>query len=460
MPQNLNYDKENVFSIYQYALNLTGQSLSEVSEITHETTNSRNRGDLGTLVEKYYFKHQPIDNHGPDFAAAGLELKTTGVLKKNGGKFQAKERLVLTMINYEAIVNETWETSSFFKKCKLMLVLFYLYTKEVPVEERKFVLEPYVFALPTRLGFSDENKWLEKFTIPDEDAITIKNDWEFIRRKVMQGKAHELSEGDTFYLGACRKGSGGESEALRSQPFSSEKAKARAFSFKQSYINRLIDGHIQSEFSLEMKEGLDFSEITKRKFAPFIGKTVEEISKRLAFNLKAKNYKSFHRALANKILGGNSNSVPELDGAGVEMKTIRLSSSGKPRESMSFPSFKFLEIVNEEWEESSFYSKIEKKFLFVIFGMDNNGIEKLLKVEYWNMPYEDRLEAKRVWEETKRRVKIDASDLPKSRESSIAHVRPKARNGNDKQITPQGTMHLKQCFWLNREYIGKVIENL
>ena len=119
MPEHLNYDKKNVSSIYQYALKLTGQSLSEVSEITPEITNSRNRGDLGTLVEKYYFKHQPDDSHGPDFAEAGLELKTTGVLKKNGGRFKAKERLVLTMINYESIVTETWETSNFFKKCKL-----------------------------------------------------------------------------------------------------------------------------------------------------------------------------------------------------------------------------------------------------------------------------------------------------------------------------------------------------
>jgi hypothetical protein len=103
MRENLNYDKKNVFSIYQYALKLTGQSLAEVVDINPETTNIRNRGDLGTLVEKYYFKHQPIDIHSPDFAEAGLELKTTGVLKKNATGFQAKERLVLTMINYEAI---------------------------------------------------------------------------------------------------------------------------------------------------------------------------------------------------------------------------------------------------------------------------------------------------------------------------------------------------------------------
>ena len=76
------------------------------------------------------------------------------------------------------------------------------------------------------------------------------------------------------------------------------------------------------------------------------------------------------------------------------------------------------------------------------------------------MPYEDRLEAERVWRETKRRVVIDAFDLPGMRESLVAHVRPKAKDGNDKTLTPQGTMRTKQCFWLNARYIGSVVANL
>ena len=73
------------------------------------------------------------------------------------------------------------------------------------------------------------------------------------------------------------------------------------------------------------------------------------------------------------------------------------------------------------------------------------------------MPYKDRLEAQRVWEETKRRVLIDAKDLPRVGESYLAHVRPKARDGSDKIRTPQGDMHLKQCFWLNQNYLHQVV---
>ncbi len=76
------------------------------------------------------------------------------------------------------------------------------------------------------------------------------------------------------------------------------------------------------------------------------------------------------------------------------------------------------------------------------------------------MPYDDRLEARRVWEETKRRVFVDASDLPRMSESDVAHVRPKGRDGKDKLPTPQGDMQVKKCFWLNSTYIASVVADL
>jgi DNA mismatch repair protein MutH len=125
---------------------------------------------------------------------------------------------------------------------------------------------------------------------------------------------------------------------------------------------------------------------------------------------------------------------------------------------MSFPGFKYLEIVNQEWEESTFFEKLESRFLFIVFREDNEGIERLDKVLYWNMPYEDRLEAQRVWEETKRRVAVDATNLPRGSESRVAHVRPKAKDARDTIPTPQGAMLVKKCFWLNRGYIQAILE--
>lgn len=447
------YDKSSVESIFEYALALTGKSLEEAIDLPATLKNDKGRGQLGNMVEEYYFGIKQNSDHRPDFPECGLELKTTGVLKKKSNEYKAKERLVLSIINYESIVAERWKSSSLLEKIKLMLILFYLYDAEIPAHQRKFILEPLLFE------------------IPDEDLEIIRRDWAFIQQKVEDGKAHELSEGDTFYLGACRKGSGGLNEPLRTQPNSDVGAKARAFSFKQPYLSKIIAQHVlvtsqtgrlipEVVSRLGVSDTVTFEEATELRFRPYIGMTISDISDALDFHKSDKNQKGFHRSLANRILSAGDGSVLELQKADIELKTIRLNESVKPREAMSFPGFKFNEIIHQDWEDSNFFEKLEHKFLFVIFIIDEIGIERLQKVAYWNMPYADRLEAQAVWEETRRRVNIDASNLPKSKESRVAHVRPKGRNKADTLPTPQGTQVTKQCFWLNRLYIHDVVKGL
>ena len=437
----MEYDINSAESIYEFSLNLYDKTLNEAVVLPPEVVNAKNKGDLGSLVEKYFFKHVPPNNHEPDFAVAGLELKTTGLKKDKKGEFVAKERLVLTMIDFNTIVNQDWETSSYLHKCRRMLILFYEYDKEKSSIDRKFVLKPIIFEIPA------------------EDLQIFKRDWETIRSKVRAGKAHEISEGDTFYLGACRKGAGGEKESLRRQPFSEIRAPARALAIKQGYLTRLVQKNVNNSLSF-LGESNSLEIATQKKFEKFLGMSVDEISDYFKVHKTSKNQKGFKRKLATLILSGNEEVVPELQKAGIHMKTVCLNAKNRARESMSFPTFDFLAITKMDWEDSSFFEKIESKFLFVVFKLGEDGIERLHKVAYWNMPYEDRNEARRVWEDTKRRVSIDASDLPRMTESRVAHVRPKAKDGSDKALTPQGTYHLKQCFWLNSSYISDVIEEL
>lgn len=463
------YDEEKIESIVESAFILRGKSLQDV--IGHPVQgNNRNRGEYGLFLEKEFYGMPPSSKSVPDFEKAGLELKMTPLVprkKSKGGQLvRAKERLVLGKIDYFSIINEDYISSSLKKKCNLMLVFFYFYDKSVSTEQQVITENsPLLIALDSNLeSVSSTNREyaLENaFVIPAEDQIQIQEDWEKIKSLVFLGKAHELSEGDTFYLGACRKGAGGPNEKLKEQPNSTKKAKARAFCLKQSYMNQILAKNDAKIVSLaEKAQGLSIEKATNMKFERFIGLTVADISRELNFYKKNKNHKGFHRQLAMRMLDEQGRSSAELVKSGIELKTIRLKKSGKPRESMSFPGFEYLEIVNEEWEESSFFEKIESKFLFVIFQEDESGIEYLKKVSFWNMPYEDRVEAKRVWEDTKRRVKIDASDLPSMIDSPIAHVRPKGRNGEDKILTPQNKYLLRQCFWLNAAYIAKVVANL
>lgn len=429
------YDKTSIESIVGYSKLLTGKTLNEVVTLPHSVANSRNKGDLGGMVEAHFFELPPT-NKGIDFPEAKLELKTTGLLRRSDGSLKAKERLVLTMINYCDIAKEEWDFSVFLSKCKLMLILFYLYEKGVPSYDQRFILDPILFSLD------------------EQDIATIRRDWEFIRNRVRAGKAHELSEGDTFYLGACRKGSGKEDEKLMDQPFSDQKAKSRAFSFKASYINLLIKGRKERDV-LGLDEVVTFEEATAERFKPFIGMSLGEIAKH--FGYKKKSPKSFTRQLAMRMISNGGDSVPELEKAGVELKTVRLTKNGRPREAMSFPGFKPLEIIHEDWENSNFFQRVESRFLFIVFRQGEDGIERLERAVYWNMPYQDRLEAKRVWEETKQRIIDNVPNLPRSSESNVSHVRPKAKNALDTWPTPQGGTRVKQCFWLNKDYIGGVL---
>lgn len=63
-----------------------------------------------------------------------------------------------------------------------------------------------------------------------------------IVNKIKAGKAHELSEGDTLYLGAAPKAS--TSADRRKQPFNEELAKPRAFAFKNSYMTYVLNNYI------------------------------------------------------------------------------------------------------------------------------------------------------------------------------------------------------------------------
>lgn len=430
-----NYDPASVESIVAYASHLIGKSLSEQVKTNRDSEDELNKGDLGTLVQTQFFGLKADNLPQPDFSEAGLELKTTGVVKRRGGEYAAKERLVLSMINFGDIIEETWETSALLKKCRLILLLAYFFEKDKRPADRTFVLGPFLLDLLSA-EFKD-----------------VKRDWEEIREKVRSGRAHELSEGDTFILGACRKGSGGTKEALRDQPNSLEGAKARAFAFKPKFVTQLLQQKPIGAIP-------HLREVPRQSFSEYLGMPVEDIADRFEFHKQSPNQKGYHRQLANRMLSAGGSSGTQLQELGIEMKTIRINPKGRPKEHMSFPGFKFMEIIEEEWESSNFFYKIESKFLFVVFQTGADGQEKLHRASYWNMPYQDRVEAMKVWEETKKRVLDDATKLPKPSESRVAHVRPKGRNGQDKIPTPQGTEHLRQAFWLNNSYIADVVAAL
>ena len=447
------YDISSADSIKEYADSLTGHSLAQVvNELPLDAYRATNKGRLGSMVEEFFFRYIPgaDTNHNPDFREAGMELKVTGVIPKvpSGdyrAPYKAKERLVLTMINYIVLADESWGESTFLKKCRLMLILFYLYEKNIAVSDLRFVLPPL------------------KWEFPAEDLEIIKKDWRTIQQKVLDGKAHELSEGDTFYLAACRKGSGGAKERLREQPYSDIRAKSRAFSLKPSYVNIMIesafrDGEDSSLITSISDADKGIEEIALSRFNGLEGCSVDELIKQFSLDNHNQKSKSLFHALTMRILGTKKKYLPEFEKAGIILKTIRLKVGGAPKESMSFPNFNFIELAESEWEESDLYDRLNQKFFFVVYQYDTDGILRFKKAMFWNMPYEDRKLARDAWLKTRQAVRISRPNaFPKASSSPVVHVRPHGRNAQDTLELPDGSLFPKQCFWLNASYIARQV---
>ena len=305
----------------------------------------------------------------------------------------------------------------------------------------------------------------------ESDLAIIRKDWQFIIDKIKAGKAHELSEADTNYLGACPKGK--DSTDVVSQPFSNIKAMRRAFSFKTSYIRSIYeDLYVQNSNRVNISKIGNFEELIKSSFAPYLGKSLDFFIKVNKINISRTN-KHFNKLVIDAFLkqqfGGTSEEINEFRKANISLKTIVLKSNGIPKESMSFKQIQYKDIVNEEWDDFEI-NKIHRdgRFLWVIFRI-NKPYKKqsevpltdiiLEKVMFWSMPFSDlQIEYKKLWEDTKYKIQHgDYNHFWGSKDNPVGHIRPKGKNAKDLMETPQGTYEKKKCFWINATYIAEQI---
>lgn len=123
------YDEYSIESILNYSKQLEGKTLREVfsSEVLESMRKEieGNKGKFGQILERYFFGYECNSDSEPDFPC-GLELKVTPLKKLKNGTLSPKERLVCNIINFENIINESWEESSFLKKNQNMLVIQYI----------------------------------------------------------------------------------------------------------------------------------------------------------------------------------------------------------------------------------------------------------------------------------------------------------------------------------------------
>jgi DNA mismatch repair protein MutH len=153
--------------------------------------------------------------------------------------------------------------------------------------------------------------------------------------------------------------------------------------------------------------------------------------------------------------------IREFAERGIETKTVPLSPAGMPYESMSFRGFRYRPLLEERWEDSDLLSCLNRLLIVPIIRdtrITPVGKQVFGRAFFWS-PSDIELRGIRLEWATFRREILHgrAKELTPESQTRYIHVRPKARDGNDTDFAPIVGPVVKKCFWLNRDYVRRVV---
>ena len=508
----------NTSELIEYTSTIIGKTFEEIdSEKILENENPRQqKGVLGHVVETGFYGYPRNNDSKADFAELGIELKVTGYVKNKNGSLRAKERLVLSKIDFNKIVNETFESSHVLGKCEKMLIIWYEYDKQK--EAKDFVITDY--------QLYDMN----------QDKKIFENDFKIIQSKVLEGKAHELSEGDTSYLGACTKAR--TSLDRTSQPFSDIPSKPRAFSLKNAYMTGILRDNVKNnnpvkinnnkpkivknkseqeqqypkkivkETYLKIPKENDnnlieiknqtpktkqttlpknkseqeqqypikteeiklnsfktVEEYVKIKLKPYFGRTQLEILEEVSgkkYNEKIP--KNISKQISDKIIGKDSE-LPQINDLFTKtnfvIKNLPIQKNGKSRERMSFKTIS-LSDFDDEWEDSYWKNYFEETTIITICYQEINGSKngyRILKdVKKITFNDEDLDAFEKTYQQIKLAIeKADINLLPTSSngfKNQMLEIAPKGVKGDNAYVNFFKNDKTKVAFMISKKLLN------
>ena len=186
------------------------------------------KGASGLIVENLL----GIRNNNRDEAdipEIGCEIKILPLQRNRNGDIKAKEPTAIQMINYMEVSQETWETAKLRNKINLTFWVAYLAKKDgVALNQNDYVIVDYFLDHPT-----------------DVQNGVFRQDWEEIRRYIVEGRADRLSCSMGVYLEPKTKGASNRDKTQAPDGQGGIlMARRRAFYYKKHYTNTAIIPHI------------------------------------------------------------------------------------------------------------------------------------------------------------------------------------------------------------------------
>lgn len=434
--------------LLSFTRGILGKKFKDIDQKNLLETKKKDKGILGKVVETGFYGYELNSNPEADFAELGIELKVAGFKKNKNNTISAKERLVLSKIDYCKMIEEEFEFSKLLFKNKKLLIIWYEY-------DNKYNYEDF------------EIKYYQLYDMEiDEDVF--KNDFNIIKNKVLNGKAHLLSEGDTSYLGACTKGAKG-TDIVR-QPKSPIPAKPRAYSLKNGYMTgilRSIDfaSQVPSKFKTAQSYVYD-------KLKPYFGLTQREIWAEVGeYELEADKVvpKNLNKMISDRIIGKDEElgSIDDVfNKVTYAIKNIPVDENNYPIERLSFRNL-YLSEFEEKWKESDWRNYFEEiNLILVLYQGKKDG----KKMKNGDRILKDVISVTfnandiKLFKPSYKRVKeaIETKDIsklpyPKSYENQVLEIAPKGNGGDDAYNNFFSKDFTKTCFMLDKDFVNSKI---
>jgi DNA mismatch repair endonuclease MutH len=423
--------------ILERAALLEGMRLGDIPGATFSSTDPRQgRQEVGHAIEAW-FGIPPNPSAEPDFPGAGIELKAVPLVRGDDG-IRVKERTVISLIDYGTIVDETWQTASVRKKLRILFVFF----EHLPGRPKDDFPIHHVLL------------WEPRGEVEDQ----IRRDWETIRDTVRAGRAHELSEADGRILGPCTKGATGAD--VRSQPYSDVPAKPRAFALKPAFTFALYsEPGGEHPSTRELAESASLRTLLRR-FQRYVGRTIADVGTELGIApSRAKGYAA--SVVRAAVRAASPLDRATFDEIGPTVRMTRVGPDLYPYEALSFPAFRHLELIEEEWEDSTLLSQIERMLIVPVHGRTRStpqGECVIGEPVYWTPTAEELALIEREWTMFRDLIAAGrAHQLPRESETEAIHVRPHGRDSSDRDEVPGGGTEIRKSFWLNKWFVQRVL---
>ena len=433
---------KTIDELLKYTKNIIGKTFKELDTDGRLNNGLGDKGILGKIVETGFYNYPNNNIASADFENLGVELKVTGYVRNKNGSISAKERLVLSKINYNDIINEEFDFSKLIFKNKKILIIWYEYdyTKDI----KDFVITNY-----------------QLYDMSD-DALIIKNDYEIIKEKVIEGNAHLLSEGDTSFLGACVKGENGDEKI--GQPNSKYLAKPRAFSLKHSYLTGILRD-FDVTLDVDNQEYKTVEDYVFAQIKKFIGKTQIDIYMEIMERTLTGNIpKNIGKLISDKLIGTDEE-LPEKNPlfakTNYRIKNIPVDSDFKPLERTPFRTIRLSEF-NENWDNSEWKIFFEELTIIAICYEGTkeiaNGYRVLKDIRKISFTSDEIDSFGKTYNMVKDAIEShDISKLPypNSFDNQYLEVAPKGQKGANAYDTFFDNDKTKVCFMMNKEFIYK-----